>query len=170
MQRRLKMAKLLAFGNTLPTVTDAISKEFGCTPQTVYRDYQKMPKWNKKLYQQKPSIILMHRLNLLNRFAMDNLFDAKKSSDKSKAVSVLLKIVREQIRLEKETDLFQEDPFDIYKPLSMPYECDPVIKELLEAEAEKQRKEKAAQMAALEARQEKQDTEDNYPNLPPVSR
>jgi biotin operon repressor len=148
------MLQLLALGNTLHSVIVAVSQEFGCSQNTVYKDYQNMEHWGKKFRQDKQTSFVLHaRLELLNRTATDNMLNAKTSPDKVRAANLVLKITQEQKRIENEVESQKSSPkgFAGNISLRMPFEYDPLIKQAYLDEEAKQRAQRAEKDAAAKA-------------------
>jgi hypothetical protein len=140
-QRRYRMLKLIALGSSLPSVISAISQEFECSEKTVYKDYQTMDQWGKKLRQDKQLEYLLYaRLDLLNRTATEIMLSAKKYPDKVRAGTLVLKVTQEQKKLETILEA-QKAGSHTLKSLStkMPFEDNPLIKQAYLEEERKQR-------------------------------
>jgi hypothetical protein len=152
------MLRLLAVGNGLKVVVDTISKEFGVPKSTVYTDHSRMADWVPVLHQNKQLVSLVReRLDLLNRELLGLMLEIeatgiKKASVKERFLKVnaaiaALKVVQEQIRLGQNLGLIERKPEVVISQnlsLNTPCEADPVLRQALEFEVEKQKAEKAA--------------------------
>jgi hypothetical protein len=154
-RRRQRMVRLIAMGNGLSAVIQALSSEFKCSAKAIYKDYEKMDTWAHAIEQDKQlTTILRARLDFLNREAMALLTedgDKKPLSVKDKfvkigALNTSLKITVEQIKLAQELGLVERKPEVIQSAVSlaMPFEASPEIRAAYVKFAEEQRAEKDA--------------------------
>lgn len=154
-RRRLRMLRLLAMGTNLNVVVEAISKEFGVSPKSIYHDNAYMQTWAKSVDQNKQlATILNARLELLNKEAMTLMLDSTGKTAKDKfvrigAINAALKITSEQIRLGQELGYIERAPLEIQNmTYPIPWSCDPEMKRAILESAELQREEKAKADAA----------------------
>jgi hypothetical protein len=149
------MVRLIAMGNSLSAVVQALSSEFKCSARAIYKDYKQMNSWAHAIEQDKQlTTILRARLDFLNREAMGLLTeggDSKSLGVKDKfvkigALNTALKITVEQIKLAQELGLVERKPEVIQSAvsLSMPFEASPEIKSAYTKFAQAQRAEKDA--------------------------
>jgi transcriptional antiterminator len=112
------MVRLIAMGNSLSAVVQALASEFGCSERTIYHDYEVMDTWAHAIEQDKQlTTILRARLDYFNREAMDLLTDWEKKPQTVKekfvkigALNTALKITIAQIKLGQNLGLIERKP------------------------------------------------------------
>lgn len=150
--RRRRMLTLLALGNSLKAIVDALSEEFHCSKQTIYRDYERMSTWIHAIQQdEKLSAMVYSRLEYLNREAIDLMqgIENKSATARDKfikigAMNTCLKITAEQIKLGQELGIIERKPVEVITNAlsSMPFVINPDVKRALDESAAEQREQK----------------------------
>jgi len=154
------MVNLIAMGNGLDAIVDALSQEFKVSKVAIYADYERMETWVHDLQADEQLCAkLKQRLEFLNRTAIDMLLDLNSSRDGKKRqlavneqfvkigiINAILKVTVEQIKLGQELGLVERKPEVIQSTvsLSMPFEASPEIKAAYTKLAEAQKAEKDA--------------------------
>ena len=165
-RRRLRMVNLIAMGNGLDAIVDALSSEFKVAKKTIYSDYERMETWVHELQADEQLCVkLKQRLEFLNRTAIDMLLELNSSEDGKKRrltlkeqfvkigiINAILRVTMAQIRLGQELGLIERRPEVIQSAVSlvMPFEASPEIKAAYARFAEAQRVEKDATKAELD--------------------
>jgi predicted DNA-binding protein YlxM (UPF0122 family) len=159
-KRRSRMVNLIAMGNGLDAIVDALSDEFKVSKVAIYADYERMEMWVHDLQADEQLCAkLKQRLEFLNRTAIDMLLDLNSSKDGKKrqltvneqfvkigTINAILKVTVEQIKLGQELGLIERKPEVIQSAvsLSLPFESSPEIRAAYVKFAEAQRAEKDA--------------------------
>jgi predicted DNA-binding protein YlxM (UPF0122 family) len=142
-KRRSRMVNLIAMGNGLDAIVDALSDEFNVSKVAIYADYERMEMWVHDLQADEQLCAkLKQRLEFLNRTAIDMLLDLNSSKDGKKrqltvneqfvkigTINAILKVTVEQIKLGQELGLIERKPEVIQSAvsLSLPFESSPEI-------------------------------------------
>lgn len=159
-RRRLRMVNLIAMGNGLDAIVDALSAEFKVSRKTIYSDYERMETWVHELQADEQLCAkLKQRLEFLNRTAIDMLLELNSSEDGKKRrltlkeqfvkigiINAILRVTMAQIRLGQELGLIERRPEVIQSAvsLSMPFEASPEIQAAYAKFAEVQKADKDA--------------------------
>ncbi len=175
------MVNLIAIGNGLDAIVDALSQEFKVSKKAIYADYERMEKWVHDLQADEQLCArLKQRLEYLNRVAIDMLLDLGSSEDGKKRqltvkeqfakigiINAILRVTMEQIKLGQELGLIERKPVEVLTvgSLNMPFECDPELKgailrmdaQLLEERQRNEEAQKRKEAAAAEKLKEEED-------------
>jgi hypothetical protein len=146
-RRRRDMLRLLSMGNSTLAVFTKLSEEYGVSKAAIRRDYNRMETWLPEFLVLQG--VLVTRLDIINREAMDKMVNSKNESIGIRAGELALKATMSQSKLVMEYQNGRNKSFD---PASLvvtePFMADPVLREAFEFEVEKQRAEKAAREKA----------------------
>jgi len=119
-RRRLRMARLLAMHTSLHVVVETLSKEFGVSPQAIYKDHECMHVWSHAIEQDKQLTgIFRARLGLLSREALAMAMENKKDQNvkdkfvKIGAINSALKVTDREISLAQELGLIERKPLEV---------------------------------------------------------
>ena len=150
LNRRRRMLTLLGLNNSISSVVDQLSRDFGVSKVAIYADYERRKDWIPVVEAMDDYATFMQaRLDFLDReaitmiTAIENSADAKNKLVKIGAINTALRVTHEQITLAQERGYIEKRPIAILEcPESLPYERDSDIKKILLEEMERQKQQR----------------------------
>ena len=146
-RRRRDMLRLLSMGNSTLAVFSNLSEVYGVSKAAIRRDYNRMDTWLPEFLVLQG--VLVTRLDMINREAMDKMVNSKNESIGIRAGELALKATMSQSKLVMEYQNGRNKSFDPASlSITTPFEADPILRQALEFEIEKQKAEKEAREKA----------------------
>lgn len=161
-KRRRKLLLLLLLSSNVSSAIVAVSKEFGCNPEVLQRDYRNMDRWIDKIQQTKEKTHLLNaKLEFLARQSTEVILDCKNTKDKMEAIKSTAKITELEIGLLEKRGFLKTKGHEVNQTADLPllFESNPEIMAAYRKSASNQKTEKEAEQKVWD---EKEVADDKY--------